>query len=341
MSLTVIMPVYNCENYIKAAIDSILNQTFFNFTLLIINDGSTDNTEKIIFSYTDRRITYLKNENNMGIVYSRNRGIANADSVYLAWMDADDIAFSERLQKQFDFLENNHEYDLCFTNIITINKNDEVISKPWFSDKCTPVEWDIIWSNPIPQPSVMLRKKILVSNDLIYDEELTTAEDYDLWTRISLNSKIARLDDVLLLYRKTEQSAYHMDVKKALDTSILSNYRFIENLTGEEPPFFHIYLTQFHQVLGYPVVFVNIILLKKWMDKLIRILGNRWDWDQTQLNEVKKNSEVLITNYLRRLDKRILLKNIIFSRKENFYTFIQLIFSLVQRTISKIIASLF
>src|ERR1700756_835254 len=98
LSISVVMPTYNDAEYLREAIDSILNQTFTDFEFIIVNDGSTDDTEEIINSYTDERIRYLKNENNLGNTITRNRGMDSAEGKYIAIMDSDDIAVGNRLE---------------------------------------------------------------------------------------------------------------------------------------------------------------------------------------------------------------------------------------------------
>ena len=104
LELSVIMPVYNSAPYLRLAIDSILQQSFTAFEFIIINDGSTDESESIILSYNDPRIIYLKNETNRGLVYSLNYGIDNAKGELIARMDGDDIAFTERFARQVAYL---------------------------------------------------------------------------------------------------------------------------------------------------------------------------------------------------------------------------------------------
>src|SRR5690606_29827801 len=109
------MPVYNGEKYIKEAIRNILCQTFSNFELVIIDDGSTDSSIEIIQSIKDRRIRFLKNEKNQGIAYTRNVGLKEAKGEFLAWMDCDDLVEPNRLEIQINYLKNNPEIGICGT----------------------------------------------------------------------------------------------------------------------------------------------------------------------------------------------------------------------------------
>src|SRR5690606_13489679 len=136
MLISVVLPAYNAELYIKEAIDSVLAQTFTNFELIILNDGSTDKTEEIILSYQDSRIVYVKNEHNLGLIGTLNKGMALAKGKYIARMDADDICFPERFEKQVAFLEKNKEYIICGTSAYRFYKNisDKTAFNPPLAD---------------------------------------------------------------------------------------------------------------------------------------------------------------------------------------------------------------
>ena len=114
-ALTVLMPVYNTEKYLKEAVDSILQQSFPDFEFLIIDDSSTDSSAEIIAAYRDPRIRVLKNEKNMGMSATLNKGIEMCRTELIARMDADDISYPERLEKQFRFFESNPECALLYT----------------------------------------------------------------------------------------------------------------------------------------------------------------------------------------------------------------------------------
>ena len=120
-AITVFMPVYNAEKYLKEAIDSILNQTFENFELLIIDDGSTDESVKIIETYTDERIRLIHNDGNKGLPYTRNRGLNLARGKYLAIMDADDVSVKNRLEIEYNIMEKR-------SNLAVISSGKELLS---------------------------------------------------------------------------------------------------------------------------------------------------------------------------------------------------------------------
>ena len=130
-SITVLMPVYNAERFLSEAIDSILHQTLTNFEFLIIDDGSTDNSLKIINSYRDQRIILVRNGTNLGITASLNKGIELAKGHLIARMDADDISYPDRLQKQYDYLNQHPDCAMVSTlaRVITEDKQTVYIDK--------------------------------------------------------------------------------------------------------------------------------------------------------------------------------------------------------------------
>jgi glycosyltransferase involved in cell wall biosynthesis len=215
-AVSIILPAYNCEKYIGKAIQSVLLQTFTDLELIIINDGSTDNTEELIQSFNDRRIVYIKNNKNEGLIYSLNRAIALAHGKYIARMDADDISKPERLAKQRSFLDQHADITVVACTIEFINEKEE-ITGVWDLDRQTitpgQIKKAILKQNCIAHPTVMIRSKII--KELKYKPYQKNIEDYDLWLRmLSRGYKIAKLDEPLLLYRIHENSITSVHLKK-------------------------------------------------------------------------------------------------------------------------------
>lgn len=199
--VTVIMPVFNREKYLKESIESILNQTFSDFEFLIIDDGSTDNGEKIIKEYEkkDPRIRLLNNTKKKGIVGALNTGIEQAKGDYIARMDSDDISLPERIEKQISFLEKNPEVGACGTWVKVFGKHENMI---WNM----PVDFEnikstMLFSTGVANPTGVIRRRLFSELKFWYDDNLIVAEDYDFWTRIAEATKIANLSEVLFLYR--------------------------------------------------------------------------------------------------------------------------------------------
>lgn len=197
--ISVIMPVYNGERFLREAIDSILNQTFSDFEFIIINDGSTDGTLEIIQSYTDERIRVVNNELNQGIVACLNHGTELARGEYIARMDADDISLPERFEKQVDYMNNHIDVGVLGGNVIEfdINSKKEKITSLPLGD--LPIRWMMCFENPLRHPTIMMRKKLLVTVGGYKD--FKASEDYDLWQRLSCFTKLANLKESILMYR--------------------------------------------------------------------------------------------------------------------------------------------
>ncbi|MCJ2276094.1 glycosyltransferase [Acinetobacter baumannii] len=204
MLVSVVLPAYNAELYLKEAIDSVLSQTFTDFELIILNDGSIDRTEEIILSYNDSRIVYVKNEKNLGLIGTLNKGINLAKGKYIARMDADDICLPERFKKQVDFLEKNNEIDLIGTNAIKINNNGDRIGVINMPASDHDIKMMLFIQSPFIHPSIMGRTTVFRSFE--YEKEFYRVEDYMLWIRMSQNSKFHNINEFLLKYRYLDNS---------------------------------------------------------------------------------------------------------------------------------------
>ncbi len=210
-AITVLMPVYNAERYVKSAMVSILDQTFTDFELLIIDDGSTDKTDEILAEFNDSRIRVVKNEVNSGIVYSLNKGVALARGKYIARMDADDISEPNRLMLQHDYMANHPEVDLCGSGMILFNDGG-VIGKIYYSLDLDALKAEALFNSPFPHPGVMIKREILLNNP--YRAEALHAEDYDLWSRLLRNYRGMNLPDFLLRYRISSDNLTALATKR-------------------------------------------------------------------------------------------------------------------------------
>lgn len=213
--LSIILPVYNGERHLPKAIDSLLSQSFTGFELIIVNDGSIDNSEKIISGYTDPRIIYIANERNSGLIYSLNKAIDRASGKYIARMDADDICLNERLAVQKKWLDENPGTGVVACTVQFIDDDDQP-SGNWPTDLAT-INYESIRQmlprqNCIAHPSVMVRAELLKAYR--YKEYQKNIEDYDLWLRMAADGKkIEKINQSLLLYRVHGQSVTSMYLK--------------------------------------------------------------------------------------------------------------------------------
>jgi len=200
--ITVLMSVYNGEKYLREALDSVLNQTFKNFEFLIINDGSTDKTERILKSYNDPRIKIVNNKKNIGLTKSLNKGLKLAKGKYVARMDADDISLPERLKIQLKFMEENGKFGLVGSWATLIDKKGvplEVWQTNYYPED---IFYMLNFRNCLTHSSTMFRKDLVL--DLGgYNEKILRSQDYDLWQRLSKKGKIYLIKKCLIKLRRT------------------------------------------------------------------------------------------------------------------------------------------
>lgn len=197
--VSVIMPVFNGEKFLAYAVESILKQTFMNFELIIINDGSTDHSEQIILKYKDKRVRYIKQFSNQGLIATLNNGIQHSVGEFIARLDADDVARPDRLFRQVQFLLRNPDHSICGSSYEVINSKGQkqfLVSLPT-SDK--QIRTLLFFGNCICHSSVMFRRNALDNEP--YRQSYKLCEDYDLWSRLVDHNKVAVLPDPLIKYR--------------------------------------------------------------------------------------------------------------------------------------------
>lgn len=201
--VTVLMPVYNAiESEFRAAIECILNQTYKDFEFLIINDGSTNNCDEVVFSYNDKRIRYIKNDGNLKIIKTLNKGLDLARGNYIARMDADDLCDKTRIEKQVKFLDENPEIGLVATQVQKIPKGSTLYIPSTARDFMLHLRYV---GNCIVHSSVMIRKSVLDENNLRYDKNCLHAEDFKLWSDMTRYCNIGLVPEVLTSYRMSPE----------------------------------------------------------------------------------------------------------------------------------------
>lgn len=235
--VSVTMPVYNGEKFIAEAIESILNQTYSNFEFIIIDDGSTDSTKIEIDKYKDKRITLITNKINKGIVYSLNNAIKISRGIYIARMDADDLSHPKRLEKQINFLEKNSNYGLLGTSFAVMNSKRDIVSLQPAIAYDDDLRKYLLIKNPFAHGSVMIRKSILIKNNLFYNSRAKFYEDYELWTQVSKFTKIANLQEVLYVWMRNPSGITYkkfIAMKKNANRFINKNREEIVNKKDSE-----------------------------------------------------------------------------------------------------------
>jgi glycosyltransferase involved in cell wall biosynthesis len=232
--VTVLMAVYNGERYLREAIDSILHQTFQDFELTIVNDGSVDRTAEIISSYNDPRIQLIHNDRNLGLTKSLNKGLKLARGQFVARQDADDISEPERLAKQVDFLEAHPDIALLGTFYQEIDDLGKKVSEHTLPCDCTKIRWDLLFYTPFVHSSVMFRKSIVIEKIGLYNENFSYAQDYDYWCRIALSLKVANLSVCLLRYRLNPASMTATYGKAVCDEPTEIVHAYLKSLLSKD-----------------------------------------------------------------------------------------------------------
>ena len=207
IKVSVLIPCYNCAETVKESIESIFSQTFKEFEIVAVNDGSTDNTASILknLSLMDQRLNVIEIP-HVGIIEALNRGILECKAEYIARMDADDFSFPERFEKQVNYLDNNQDIDVV-SCLVEHSEKDKLFDGfrayyAWMNRLINPddILREIFIESPLIHPSVMMRKEALLS--VKGYQENKWAEDYDLWLRMMINgSKFAKVNEVLFQWR--------------------------------------------------------------------------------------------------------------------------------------------
>ena len=223
--LTVLMPVYNAKKFLAESIGSILNQTYSNFELLILDDASTDNSLKIIKAYAkeDKRIKILVNKTNQKQTKCRNRLLKNTKTEFVAWMDADDISLEDRLQNQMDFLKQNSKIDAVGIQYSTFGSSGNLPND--FTSNFAPsdieIKTDFIFGYNFLFGGSLMRMKKIKQHHLFFDNnyKLSTGEDHQYIIDCFPFMKFANLDKVLYQYRQDSKQTTAINQKQVLDNA--------------------------------------------------------------------------------------------------------------------------
>ncbi len=301
--VSVVLSVYNGEKYLDEAIESILNQSYENFEFIIIDDGSSDKSLEIIRSYDDKRIVVISRENR-GLVSSLNEGIEIAKGRYIARMDADDISLATRIEEQVIFMERNSDVGICGTGVIGFG--EEIKETPWLlSETDKTIKTELLFSSCFAHPTVMIRRELMIKNELFYDEKFLHAEDFELWTRMAKYTKFANLKMPLLKYRIVQNS-----ITREANIDEENRYRVIKSIfkfylkrlniqNSEEENRLHFNLSENIRIRDNKLEFSS---LESYFSKIIeannrekifdnlelkKVLGKKWFWNVYYKKSIK------------------------------------------------------
>ena len=241
--ISLIMSVYNGEDYLAETVESVLCQTFTEWEFIIINDCSTDNTSKILAEYAskDARVKVHTNKTNLRLPSSLNKALSLAEGKYIARMDADDICMPDRLQKQYDFMEANPNVDLSSCRFLTLKNG--VYSSGGCGGKGDneSIKALLLVTNPILHPGIIAKAEVI--KELCYDKNFTCTEDMELWTRFVLNNKrVEILSEYLMIYRLHDKQITEttLDKQKNEVIKIQKTYlsQLLKPMTEEQEEFY-------------------------------------------------------------------------------------------------------
>ena len=234
--VSVLIPVYNGERYLKEALNSVIEQTYKNLEIVIINDGSVDQTESIIHDFSDSRIKYFKNVSNLGLIKTLNLGLGLCTGEFVARFDADDVMHPERIEKQVSYLKENADVAVVGSHWRYINENGDVTghhTAEFGKLKCSLVSI-LTGENPVGHPAATIRSQILKDHSLHY-EDFKDAEDLHLWFNIlGKGIYIDNVPELLLDYRIHSDQVSQVN-KKGQETLHLKVLQaFYRSFTGED-----------------------------------------------------------------------------------------------------------
>lgn len=237
--MSVVMSAYNAERHVGTAVESILGQTFSDFELVAIDDGSRDRTGDILAAYGDPRIHVLR-QVHRGLIASLNRGIGLASGEYIARMDADDVAHPRRLERQVAFLDVNHDVGMVGTAYDEIDEQGRVIGHRRYPTEDGALRRALIRYNPFFHSSVMMRRGVLEAVGSYDGARSFLVEDYDLWFRVARVTRMANLPDTLMQRRYGTHNISLKRESEQLRQAIRLRWRVLRR--GDYPPWSVIFL---------------------------------------------------------------------------------------------------
>ncbi|MFH1127766.1 MAG: glycosyltransferase [archaeon] len=199
--VSVIIPTYNRAELLSSAITSVLNQTFQDFEIIIVDDASKDNTQEVISKFNNRKIKYLYHETNRGEAGARNTGILNSNGQYIAFLDDDDEWFPEKLRVQVDILEKSmSKVGLVYSGYVVIDRNTQKILNKRIPMHRGPVYEDMLYRNFIGAPSTVILRRECIERIGLFDENIAYGLDHDLWIRIAQYYDFDYIKECLAIY---------------------------------------------------------------------------------------------------------------------------------------------
>jgi glycosyltransferase involved in cell wall biosynthesis len=215
--VSVIIPAFNAERYIQNTLESVFEQTYKDYEVIVVNDGSTDSTQKILDNYGPRIRVFTKT--NRGPASARNMGIKKASGKYIAFLDADDLWLKNKLKMQVEYLDSHPKAGFVYCNAICFSgddKSNETVEAVWKCNIKGSVFKNLFWNNFIPNLTVVVRKSCLESVNLLDEsQQIIGSEDYDLFLRLSHKYELGHVPQVLAKYRLHQENLLGYSYEKA------------------------------------------------------------------------------------------------------------------------------
>lgn len=296
--ISAIMALYNTPyDLLNLTVQSILNQTFKDFELIIIDDASTIDYKDFFEKFNDERIKYFKLENNAGPGHARNEGIKKAKGEYIAIVDSDDIYLPQRFEIQTTFLDKNTEISLI-SCAFKYSNNGKI---PPVVEQDEDIKTFMIFNSPFANPAVMFRKNVFLEKNLFYPEDINFGEDYALWINAMFAGlKMANLKDILMIYtrRKGQLSKEKSDIQISILKSLYKKILLNIGLTPSEEE-----LNIHHNIYTQNFNSNSLEEIQSWFNKIIEANKNIKIFDEQKL--IGKKSEItnLFKNFKNRLFK--------------------------------------
>jgi len=273
--ISVVMPVYNAEKYVKEAIDSIINQSFTDFECIIVDDGSTDKTKEIIRSYDDKRIILVENKHDF--IESLNMGMKRAKGKYIARMDADDMMHPDRLKIQYSMMEAEPSITVCGS---WMTRYGERVAADYIAQNLAGlIELPLLQflrGNFVFHPTAMIRKNFLIQNQLQY-EDYPCAEDLKLWSEIAKRGGVFYIEDQPLLHYRISDSQISKQKKEeqkaTTERILLENLKYLLDKNSENYPELATFLNSLLEL--HEKEFINFTEMLQIVHRILHTNKNR------------------------------------------------------------------
>jgi glycosyltransferase involved in cell wall biosynthesis len=291
--VTVIMPVFNGAHYLSESLGSILAQTWEDFELLVLDDGSTDNSVEIVSRFRDDRIRLERNERNIGLTATLNRGLDLARGQYVARMDCDDVSRPNRLERQVGFLDDNRQVGIVSSWAEVVDEAGSIPirrvigqltglgNSPHSLSTTDPaIRFNLLFTNIVVHSSVMFRRDLLNQHNLRYSEAFKFAEDYEFWVRCSRAFQLALIPEILVNYRSRPDSVSNLNLQIQRETANRVRLDYLRSLgldMGPKEESLHIDITNF-QFAGD---LARLLEARDWLSTLLEYARSEFGLPKT------------------------------------------------------------